>query len=111
MNAALRRRSAESTTISLALERRKCTTVSTTASTTQRIRGTFGSTASGLAGNPSNVMMRQSPQPLVTTIQLQTQWWITEWETMGPLVGGSEMIQHMMSLDLVFQSGHCFLHY
>merc|ERR1719385_692631 len=73
MSAALRRRSGESTTIWLALGRRKCTTAWTIASTTLRIRGTFGSTASSRAGSPSNAMTPRSPHLLVTTIQLQTQ--------------------------------------
>jgi len=73
MSAALRRRSGESTTIWLALGRRKCTTASTIASTTLRIRGTFGSTASSRASSPSNAMMPRSPHLLATTIQLQAQ--------------------------------------
>merc|ERR1719378_655960 len=73
MSAALRRRSGESTTIWLALGRRKCTTASTIASTTLRIRGTFGSTASSRADSLSNAMTPRSPHLLVTTIQLQTQ--------------------------------------
>merc|ERR1719447_1064288 len=73
MSAALRRRSGESTTIWLALGRRRCTTASTIASTTLPIRGTFGSTASSRAGSPSNAMTPRSPHLLVTTIQLQTQ--------------------------------------
>merc|ERR1719249_278064 len=73
MSAALRRRSGESTTIWLALGRRRCTTASTIASTTLRIRGTFGSTASSRASSPSNAMTPRSLHLLAITIQLQTQ--------------------------------------
>merc|ERR1719348_1177298 len=102
-NTALRRQSGESTTILSAPGRRKCTIAWTTASTTQRIRETFGSTASDQAGNPSNATMQQSLHPRVTTIQLQTigviggPTWATEWEA-------TECVNNdLMSLDLVFQ--------
>jgi len=73
LSAALRRRSVESTTISLALGRPRCTTAWTIASTTPRTQGTFGNTASGLGDSPSSATMPQSPHQLVTIIQLEPQ--------------------------------------